>query len=133
MSISAMNKGCRARALWFLGFAVFCLVFHLVYTCFSHGIRSPFMTYLWAIPLTLGTVVYAICGLLLRDFPVGAPTFLYNAGVSTLTVGSLVLGILEIADASSVLMMVYPVVGGILFVSGIVLQALALRRGRQKK
>jgi len=128
-----MNKDCRTRALWFLGFAAFCLVFHLVYTCFSHGIRSPFMTYLWAIPLVLGTAVYGISGLVWTSFPLGLPTFLYNAGVSTLTVGSLVLGILEIADASSVLMVVYPAVGGALFVTGAVLQLLALCRGNKKK
>lgn len=132
MSISGMNKACRSRALLFLVFAAFCVTFHLVYSCFSHGIRSPYMTYAWAIPLFLGTAVYGICGLIWPQFPIGVSTFLYNAGVSALTVGSLVQGILSIADASSALMAVYPILGGVFLLGGVVLQALALLRERKQ-
>ena len=127
-----MNKACLKRALLFLGFSGFCTVFHLVYSCFSHGIRSPYMTYAWVLPLFLGTVVYGVCGLIWPLFPAGIATFLYNAGISTLTVGSLVQGILAIADASSALMPVSPVLGGAFVLAGAVLQLLALLRIRKK-
>ena len=90
------------------------------------------MTYAWVLPLFLGTVAYGVCGLVWPSFPVGIATFLYNAGISTLTVGSLVQGILAIADASSALMPVYPVLGGSFVLAGAVLQLLALLRIRKK-
>ncbi len=82
--------------------AALCLVFSLVYGRFSHGVRSPFMTWLFMWPLALG---FFPC-ILFRHFPrlrrpgrfVGN---LYHSGVAAATVSSLLRGILEIAGTTS--------------------------------
>jgi hypothetical protein len=42
--------------VWFT-VSLFCVLFALIYNIFSHGVHSPYMTYLFAIPLVLGVGV----------------------------------------------------------------------------
>ena len=46
--------------------AVGCVVFALVYAQFSHGVHSPFMTFMFAIPLLGGAAIAAVGGILFR-------------------------------------------------------------------
>ena len=122
MSTSDTGKrstAARRGVIWYLCAAALCLIVHLVYSLFAHGLSSPFMTYLWAIPLSLGAGVCLLTGRLWRSFPGGPGFWLYNAGVATLTVGSLITGILEMADASTPLLWAYPIAGGVLLTAGI--------------
>lgn len=97
-----VNK--KARTLWAsLGASALCLVIFLVYDPFSHGVRSGYMTYLFAWPLGLGAVPAAI-GMICPRLRVGgkwAARWWYT-GTAAVTVGSLLRGILEIAGTASV-------------------------------
>lgn len=86
----------------YVGVSVFCLVFYLVYDQFSHGVRSPYMTWLFAWPFLLGVLP----GMVFRRFPkVRRPgrftVNLYNSCVAAVTVSSLLRGIFEIAGTAS--------------------------------
>lgn len=109
MSISdkASNKISPRRILIWLGASVFCLIFYLIYNMFSHGVKSAFMTYLFAWPLIMGflpsTVIYVINRI--RHIPAYIDAVTDNAyccGVATLTVSSLLKGIFDIAGTTSI-------------------------------
>lgn len=87
----------------YLGVTVFCGIFYLVYDRFSHGVHSPYMTWLFAWPLVLGVIP----GLFWKwqggiPRPGRIALNLYHSGVATVTVSSLLRGILEIAGTASV-------------------------------
>lgn len=51
------QERCRAMAfVTYICVTLFCLVFYLIYNIFSHGVHSPYMTYLFAWPLVLGVL-----------------------------------------------------------------------------
>lgn len=109
MSISdkARNKISPRRILIWLGISAFCLIFYLIYNMFSHGVKSAFMTYLFAWPLIMGflpsTVIYVINRI--RHVPVYIDAVTDNAyccGVATLTVSSMLKGIFDIAGTASI-------------------------------
>ena len=81
----------------------FLAVFSLVYNMFSHGVHSPFMTFLFAWPLLLCAVPAGIC-LLVPKMP--GPSILsslfWQTGTAAVTVSSLLRGIFDIAGNSSV-------------------------------
>lgn len=105
LSISG-NKNLRGRlgrtALIYLCITVFCMIFYLVYDQFSHGIHSPFMTWLFIWPLMLGFLpcIFLWCCFRLRR-PGRFAVNLYHSGVAAITVSSLLRGIFEIAGTAS--------------------------------
>lgn len=108
MSISdkARNKISLRRILIWLGISLFCLVFYLIYNMFSHGVRSAFMTYLFAWPLILGflpaTIIYVINHIRNMTLYINPVTDnAYCCGVASLTVSSMLKGIFDIAGTSS--------------------------------
>ena len=109
MSISDkfQNKALIRRIFIWLGISVFCLVFYLIYNMFSHGVKSPYMTYLFAWPLILGFLpcitIYVISRI--KHNTIHIDTVSDNAfcsGVAALTVSSLLKGIFDIAGTASV-------------------------------
>lgn len=87
----------------YLAITVFCFVFFLIYDRFSHGVRSPYMTFLFVWPLVLGLVP----SLFVRCFPrfraKGAFSGnLWHAGVAAVTVSSMLRGVFEIAGTASI-------------------------------
>lgn len=109
MSISnkARNKISPRRILIWLGISAFCLIFYLIYNMFSHGVKSAFMTYLFAWPLIMGflpsTVIYVIN--LIRHVPAYIDAVTDNAyccGIAALTVSSMLKGIFDIAGTASI-------------------------------
>ena len=85
-------------------FSLITAIFGLVYERFSHGVLSGFMVFAFLIPLLGGAAQ------LLPIFRRRSP-FLWNCGILTLTVGSLVRGVLDIYGTTSRLCGVYGVVG----------------------
>lgn len=86
----------------YLGITAFCIIFYLIYNQFSHGVHSPYMTFLFAWPLCLG----AVPSLLLWKIPAIPPqgrisANLYHSGVAAVTVSSLLRGIFDIAGTAS--------------------------------
>lgn len=103
---------------------LFCLLFFLVYDHFSHEVRSPFMTFLFAWPLALCVIP---CGLLLLIPPLPGPSLisslLWNTGAASVTVSSLLRGVFDIAGNSSVYQQVLMVAGCILLTAGLIMYA----------
>lgn len=102
LSMLENKKRFRRMVLIYTGVAVFCLVFFLVYDRFSHGVRSPYMTWLFLWPLVLG-VFPCLIGYWLLVFRYRnwlAPN-LYHSGVAALTGSSMLRGIFDIAGNAS--------------------------------
>lgn len=78
---------------------LFCIVFNYIYSIFSHGVSSPFMSYAFVFSLVLGVVGFTLFGRLNLDNRIAVN--LYNAGIATLTVGSILRGIIDIAGADT--------------------------------
>ncbi|MDO4543702.1 MAG: hypothetical protein Q4C01_04030 [Clostridia bacterium] len=124
LSTSAYKRR-RAKALKiamiYLGVALFCLMFYLVYNTFAHGVSSPFMSLLFLWPLILGFLPYT----LLCIFPaVRAPrrigSNLYHAGLASLIVSSCLRGVFEIAGTTSIYQALLMAVGAVLCICGVV-------------
>ncbi len=87
----------------YLGITVFCLIFFLVYDHFSHGVRSPYMTYLCLWPMLMGLIPSIILMLVKRlPAPDSLAANLYNAGVAAVTMSSCLRGVMDIAGNASV-------------------------------
>ncbi|MBO6162944.1 MAG: hypothetical protein J6O53_06785 [Eubacterium sp.] len=112
-----MGKGLLAYSL----ITLFCLLVFLVYNLFSHGVYSPFMTWLFLWPLVLG-VFPCLTLLLLKKLPrpnrftINA----YNSGVAAVTVSSLLRGIFEIAGTASPLQTGLLIAGFVMTGAGII-------------
>jgi hypothetical protein len=125
---SVTDKACRralGACLAYLAAALFCLVFGAVYEHFSHGVYSNAMVYAFAYPLCLGVLpFFAACAFggerTERIVPSGASAHLWAYGVATLTVGSILSGVLEIYGTDSDLLIVYPIAGAVLLWAAIV-------------
>lgn len=93
-----------------------------IYGVFGHGVTSPSMTWMFLWPLLGGSLVYYIIEKS-RPSLVSTSYFrvfsnLYNAGIATLTAGSFLQGIIEIAGASSDYIPYFFLMGGTFIVAG---------------
>ena len=95
---------------------LFCIVFNYVYSLFGHGVSSPFMSYAFVFSLMLGVGGFLAVGWL--NVANRMAFNLYNAGIATLTVGSLLQGIIDIAGADTAYPVYYFLVGSVFVVVG---------------
>ena len=100
------------------GAALFCALFGAVYERFSHGVYSYAMIYAFAFPLVLGALPLYLIGALNAPYPGRLLRSVYHAGIATLTVGSIVTGILEIYGTTVSLTLAYWIVGSALVLLG---------------
>lgn len=110
------NLNTKKTVITYLVITLFCIAFNYFYSIFGHGVSSPFMSYAFVFSLILGVVGYVIIGRLNLENRIAFN--LYNAGIATLTVGSLLRGILDIAGADSAYPIYYFVVGTIFAMIG---------------
>jgi hypothetical protein len=96
--------------------AILCIAFNYIYSLFSHGVSSPFMSYAFVFSLVLGVVGFAVIGRLDLDNRIAFN--LYNAGIATLTVGSILRGIIDIAGADTTYPVYYFSVGTVFIAIG---------------
>ena len=116
--ISDKEKALRSGLLY--GCAVlFFAVFGAVYELFSHEVYSYYMIYAFMIPAVLGVMPYLGVYLLGSHLPSGVFTQLYAAGVMTLTVGSIMHGVLDIYGTTSSKLVLYLYAGTVLCAAGI--------------
>ena len=96
-----------------------------VYEFFSHGVYSNHMIYAFIYPLVMGCLPYLADsrGIIKKAGPVGETLLL--ASIATLTIGSVIKGVLEIYGTTSFLTTVYPVLGAVLLIGAI---AVCMRR-----
>lgn len=103
--------------------SAFCLLFSIVYNHFGHGVHSPFLSWLFLFPLLFGTALYLVFYLTgVPHRPSPAAFSVYRTGVSTLTVGSALTGIMEIAGTSSPYIKIYWILGFASIAAAILLQ-----------
>lgn len=123
MFTSDTDSGKRSIKLAFtyLLITIITALFGAVYEKFSHGVYSYSMLYAFAYPLIGGVLPYLSFGVSKKaKLPPNHSRLLCHFGVSTLTVGSIIQGVLEIYGTTNALTYVFPVVGGILFISGVI-------------
>lgn len=125
----------------FLGVSIFVGVFAAIYEHYGHGVMSNAMIFAFLYPLLLGflpTIVLA-CLRSVRKMEyaggIRAGVNLLYSGIASLTVGSIVTGVVEIYGTTYYLLVVYSYVGVVLTVLGTLVTIIALARetGRAAK
>lgn len=110
MSTSATE---RTSLVYLLATALTAL-FGGVYEIFSHGVWSPWMVYAFAFPLLLGALPFSILALQRRPHPQPWVCRLHHAATATLTVGSIMEGVMEIYGTTNQLTVIYWIAGAAL-------------------
>lgn len=106
----------------YLIISVLCAVFGAVYELFSHKVYSFYMIFAFMIPLLGGFVPSLIMyALNVKRCRADAAGGLYRSGIATLTIGSIIKGILEIYGTTNALSRLYLYVGAALTIFGIIL------------
>ena len=115
MTLSTSDKKNPDLEKWRKGYlylSVVCLIFSMIYECFSHNVFSPFMVFAVAFPLLGGSLVAELLGKLPADkFPDGLAGEFYHWGIITLMVGSIIRGVMDIYGTESPLVVYYAVAG----------------------
>ncbi len=105
------NRALKTSAI-FLGASLFTGLLGAIYELFSHEVYSYFMIYAFAFPLVGGTLPYLLLGLSkAKRYPNAVCRNLYHAGIATLTVGSIMRGVLDIYGTTNSLTNIYWFVG----------------------
>lgn len=107
------NSGRAARtAFVYLLVSLFLILFGAVYEVFSHGVYSYFMIYAFAFPLAGGVLPFSVMHMRgIKKYPPHHARFLYHSGIATLTVGSLIRGVLDIYGTTNTLTEYYWYIG----------------------
>jgi hypothetical protein len=102
----------RKTSIIFLALSLFCIFFNWIYGRYGHGVHSDHMTYMFGYPLLGGAAVYLLIGALPKAWLPGRFAInLYNSGIATLTVGSALSGIFDIAGTTSPYQLVFAIAG----------------------
>ena len=108
--------------------ALICAVVGLIYEIFSHGVWSVYMVGAFAVPLVLGALPNLIIGLAKLKTPGLAAENLYACGIATLTVGSIIKGVLEIFGTTNAILEYYWLAGAAFALLGIIFYLAQRRR-----
>ena len=121
-SVTEKNKRkAQKDAAVFLGVSILTGLFGAIYELFSHEVYSYFMIYAFAFPLLLGTLPCLFLSLSGGTrYPNALCRNLYHAGIATLTIGSIMRGVLDIYGTTNSLGNIYWFVGvPLLVVAGV--------------
>ena len=104
--------------------SIFFFIFYIIYNIFSHGVHSPFMTYLFVWPLALGALPSFLC-LKVRRIPGPSvlSSLLWNTGIAAVTVSSMLRGIFEIAGNSWIYQHLLMLAGFLFLAAGLIVYA----------
>lgn len=116
LSISVTKKKRDLHAVkWYAGVSIFLFLFGIIYEKFSHEVYSWYMMGAFLISLAGGACPSILFGEKLYE-----KRTMYRCGLATLTVGSIMKGVLDIYGTTNQLLNLYWIVGGILLVAGAV-------------
>lgn len=119
--IEALRKA-HKTAFAYLLVSIICALVGAVYESFSHDVYSRYMVYAFAFPLIGGTLTFTMLGLCHPAwYPNAMIRTIYHSGISTLTIGSIVQGVLEIYGTTNRLVRFYWYVGTFLILCGLLL------------
>lgn len=114
-------------ALIYLISSIFCALFGAVYEYFSFGVYSYHMLYAFAYPLIGGTLpALIVCLRGINNPPWKVSEWFYHCGIATLTVGSIIRGVLDIYGTTNQLTQWYWYAGAALIITSIVLYVLKI-------
>ena len=109
------GKRAGKTAFLYLLASIGCALFGALYELFSHGVYSFYMLYAFAFPLTGGVLPFLAISLFAKkDRSVKLPGISYHCGIATLTVGSILCGVMEIYGTTNMLTCWYWIVGSFL-------------------
>ncbi|SFG06897.1 hypothetical protein [Oribacterium sp. WCC10] len=126
MTETIRDKDAMQRVLRYVISTIFVALLGAVYEYFSFGVYSFYMLYAFLIPFIMGILPWMILILKMKEsgrnvrMPV-LPDRLWTSGITTLTVGSIFHGVLDIYGTTSNLSKVYFYVGGIMMLTAIAL------------
>jgi hypothetical protein len=124
------SKHFRKTIITYLILSILAIVVNKVYALFGHGVSSPAMTWMFLYPLIGGALFYSlIYGLANKiiKFTLYRLFFnIFNSGIATLTFGSFLKGIMDIAGAGSTYLVFYYVVGSLFIATGLILMFIML-------
>ena len=103
----------------YLIFTGFCLLFGIIYEHFSHDVTSPYMTRAFLIPLVCGALPSLALSLARLPLPTKSSSRFWHFGIITLTIGSLVRGILDIYGTTNQKVTLYLIAGIVFLAAGI--------------
>ena len=116
-----MQRKALQTALNYLLFSIFCAIFGAIYELFSHEVYSFYMIYAFGFPLVWGVLPFLLIGRFCASpYPCSLSRNFYHAGIATITVGSIVRGVLDIYGTSNVRIKTYWGVGIVLIVASVV-------------
>lgn len=119
------KKQLKKTILVYLILSVIAVVVDKVYGVFGHGVDSDAMTWMFLYPLLGGVLFYTVINLLFSKIIIfsGYRVFynIYNSGIATLTFGSFLKGIFEIAGTNSDYLMYFYLVGGAFSAIGLIM------------
>lgn len=102
------SRSMAKKALFYLLISMFCALFGAIYELFSHDVYSFYMIYAFAFPLMGGTLPYLLrCLCRKRLIFQGGISVFWHAAVATLTIGSIIQGVLEIYGTTNQFTIVY--------------------------
>ena len=110
-------KSINRYAIFYLLLSAGCLIFSMVYEVFSHGVTSPYMHYLFAIPLLIGFLPCFIT----EYIKLPAPGRFWHDAVLIFTASSLLRGVMDIYGTSSPYIRISVYVGTIFVILDIAL------------
>ena len=116
MYISVNQKDQAVRTAHnYIRISLFIALFGAIYELFSHEVYSYHMIYAFVIPLAGGALPFlAIAMGRAKRYPGKISRSLYHAGIATLTVGSIMSGVLAIYGTTNNLLGAYWIIGGLL-------------------
>lgn len=118
----------------YLLISLFCVLFGAVYERFSHEVYSGYMIYAFVFPLAGGTLPFmSMSRFGCRRLPGRLPLNIYNAGIATVTVGSIMKGVLDIYGTTNDLLGFYWYIGFGLLAAGVILYLLRIISAKKDK
>lgn len=127
MTLSTLDNQARKKHMGKISFvylliSLFCVLLGAVYEYFSHEVYSVYMIYAFIYPLLCGALPFAALSLYgSRKFPGRLHINLYNAGIATLTVGSVMQGVVDIYGTTNTLIRIYWYAGLALMLIGVLM------------
>ena len=114
------SKSSAKTAFIYLLLSAICALFGAVYEYFSHEVYSYYMIYAFVFPLAGGAIPFLAISLCVpKKYPGTAARYLYHSGIATLTLGSIVRGILDIYGTTNHLSEWYWRIGVLMLTAGI--------------
>ena len=119
MFISQNNVRLQKHLIVSIIASLFCALFAGVYEAFSFGVYSYFMLFAFGFPLLCCSLPYSIIIFKNKNIPASLALRLWNSGIATFTVGSIIQGIIEIYGTTNHFIIIYAITGVIFCISGL--------------